>query len=218
MQSILVASSKGGCGKSTLSTHLAAHFCVHGKRTALVDLDPQGSSLRWCQRRAAMLDATLAIDGSQDRWHKAMPDDIQQVVIDAPAGSTPETLKSALKRVDAVLVPVLPAPFDLEATAMFLSALSRVPRVSSGELPIALIANRVRPTTQASQRALAQLHEWPYPVLAELRDSQSYVLLTALGKSLFDYGNEVAQEQQSLWQGVFAYLRKLERRVKPTKG
>jgi chromosome partitioning protein len=218
MSSILVASSKGGCGKSTLSTHLAAHFCVQGQRTALVDLDPQGSSLRWCQRRTEWLPAPVAIDGTQERWHKAMPEDVQQVVIDAPAGSTPDTLKSALKRVDVVLVPVLPAPFDLEATAMFLSALSRVPRVSSGELPIALIANRVRPTTQASQRALAQLHEWPYPVLAELRDSQSYVLLTALGKSLFDYGNEVAQEQQSLWQGVFAYLRKLERRVKPTKG
>ena len=89
--------------------------------------------------------------------------------------------------------------------------------MSSGELPIALIANRVRPNTQASQRALAQLHDWPYPILAELRDSQSYVLLTALGKSLFDYGNEVAQEQQALWQGVFTYLRKLERRSKSAK-
>jgi len=212
MPSILVASSKGGCGKSTLSTQLAAHFCVQGKRTALVDLDPQGSSLRWCQRRATLLSAPLAIDGTEDRWHKALPDNVQHVIIDAPAGSTPDSLKAALKRVDVVLVPVLPAPFDLEATAMFLAALSRVPRIASGELPIALIANRVRPTTQASQRALAQLHEWPYPVLAELRDSQSYVLLTALGKSLFDYGNEVAQEQQAMWNGVFAYLRKLERR------
>jgi chromosome partitioning protein len=36
MRTILVASSKGGVGKTTLATNLAAHYAVDGKRTVLV--------------------------------------------------------------------------------------------------------------------------------------------------------------------------------------
>ena len=43
MKTILVASSKGGAGKTTLATNLAAHFALDGKRTVLVDADPQAN-------------------------------------------------------------------------------------------------------------------------------------------------------------------------------
>ena len=52
MLKVLIASSKGGCGKTTLATHLAAHYAVGGKNTVLVDCDRLGSSRRWCERRA----------------------------------------------------------------------------------------------------------------------------------------------------------------------
>ena len=54
MKTVLVASSKGGVGKTTLSTNLAAHFAVDGKRTVLVDADRQGSSRHWAEKRALM--------------------------------------------------------------------------------------------------------------------------------------------------------------------
>ena len=44
---IVVLNSKGGCGKTTLSTNLAAYYAARGYYTALLDTDPQGSSLRW---------------------------------------------------------------------------------------------------------------------------------------------------------------------------
>ena len=53
MQKILVASSKGGCGKTTIATTIAGYFSLDGKRTVLVDADRQGSSLRWAEKRAA---------------------------------------------------------------------------------------------------------------------------------------------------------------------
>ncbi len=53
MRMILVASSKGGVGKTTIATNLAARFAVDGKRTVLVDADRQGSSRHWCESRAA---------------------------------------------------------------------------------------------------------------------------------------------------------------------
>jgi len=53
MHVIVVASSKGGAGKSTLSTNLAAHYALQGKRTALIDADRQKSATHWCEKRAA---------------------------------------------------------------------------------------------------------------------------------------------------------------------
>ena len=63
MRRILIASSKGGCGKTTLATNLAAHFAQSGKNTALVELDRQGSSFRWCELRPGNVPGVLAIDG-----------------------------------------------------------------------------------------------------------------------------------------------------------
>ena len=65
MKTILVAGSKGGVGKTTVATHLAAHAALDGKRTVLADADPQGSSTRWAQRRSMLESAVLPIDGGQ---------------------------------------------------------------------------------------------------------------------------------------------------------
>ena len=51
MLKVLVASSKGGCGKTTIATNLAAYYAQDGKNTVLVDTDRQGSSQRWCEKR-----------------------------------------------------------------------------------------------------------------------------------------------------------------------
>ena len=64
MKTVLVASSKGGVGKTTLATNLAAHFALDGKRTVLVDADRQGSSRHWAEKRAALEAAVLPVDGT----------------------------------------------------------------------------------------------------------------------------------------------------------
>ena len=208
MRTILVASSKGGAGKSTVTTNLAAYFAVEGKATAILDADKQKSSTHWCEKRAHLDTAVLPLDGTRRGWEKSLPEGIQRLVVDAPAGAMGEDLTAFLDRADAVIVPVLPSAIDLEATVPFLNTLVAHPRVKKGKLPVAIVANRLKPWTSASQQAVAQLKTWPYPVVAELRDTQAYVLMVALGKSLFDYHSEQIRSHQEDWAPLLRWLKK----------
>ncbi|WP_368563048.1 AAA family ATPase [Pseudoxanthomonas sp. UTMC 1351] len=209
MKTILVASSKGGAGKSTIATNLAANFALEGKRTVLVDADPQGSSTRWAERRSEMESAVLPIDASRKRpWLSSLPEDAERVVIDAAAGSMAVDLDSFLEHADAVVVPVLPSALDIEATVGFLNTLSKVQRIHKRKLPVGLVLNRSRPWTNTSQQALEMLKSWPYPVVAQLRDTQAYVVLVGLGRSLFDYKSAQVRDHQSDWDPLFKWIKK----------
>lgn len=209
MKTILVASSKGGAGKSTIATNLAATFALDGKRTVLVDADPQGSSTRWAERRAELESAVLPVDGTSRRaWRDAVPDDADRVVIDAAAGAMAPDLESFLDEADAVVVPVLPSAMDIEATVGFLNTLAKVPRVHKRKLPVGLVVNRSKPWTNASQQAVEMLSTWPYPVVAQLRDTQAYVVLAGLGRSLFDYRSAQVRDHQSDWDPLLKWIKK----------
>jgi chromosome partitioning protein len=210
MTTVLVASSKGGVGKTTIATHLAAHAALSGQKTVLVDADPQASSTRWAERRATLDSAVLPIDGStrhRTAW-KSIPDGTDRVVVDAPAGAHPDALEAYLEHVDALVVPVLPSALDIDATVPFLNALAKHPRVRRGQLRVGLVGNRLRPWTNASQQALDLLSQWPYPVVAQLRDSQAYVMLVGLGRSLFDYNSQQVRDHQADWQPLLKWLKK----------
>lgn len=207
MKTILVAGSKGGVGKTTVATHLAAAAALAGKRTVLADADPQGSSTRWAERRAGLESAVLPIEATGRKGLKKVPDDTEVLIIDAPAGAQAAELEAFLDVADAVVVPVLPSALDIEAIVGFLNSLAKVPRVHKRKLPVGLVLNRTKPWTQTSQQALNMLADWPYPVVAQLRDTQGYVVMTGLGRSVFDYRSAQVREHQSDWEPLLQWLK-----------
>ncbi|MFS8136728.1 MAG: AAA family ATPase [Thermomonas sp.] len=208
MKTWLVACSKGGVGKTTIATHLAAESAVSGHNVVLVDADPQASATRWCQRRAGMASAVLPVDGSRKSWPRHIPEGVQRIIVDAPAGAMGHELESFLDIADAVIVPIQPSALDIEASIGFLESLGKHPRVRKGKLRVGLVGNRLKPNTNATQQALDVLRSWPFPLVAQLRDSQAYVVLTGLGKSLFDYHSAQIREHQADWQPLLHWLRK----------
>ena len=56
---VLVTNTKGGCGKTTVATNLAAAFAAGGLRTALAEVDRQRSALDWLAARPATADALV---------------------------------------------------------------------------------------------------------------------------------------------------------------
>jgi len=208
MLTVLVASSKGGCGKSTLVTQLASHWAEDGKHTAIVDADRQQSSFRWASRRPDNVPGVLGLEGGRKALDK-LPPDTQRVLIDTAAGSHERELEPYLEKADVLLVPVLPSTFDLDATFDFLAHLQQIPRIKRGKLPVGLVGNRLKPWTHASQEAMARLAgEAPFPLVAQLRDSQAYVLLAALGKGIFDYASENVRSHQEDWKQLLRWIKR----------
>jgi chromosome partitioning protein len=64
---------KGGSGKSTIATNLAAYYASKGLNTALMDTDPQGSGMRWLKLRPRNLPPIAAINGFDGRWASRDP-------------------------------------------------------------------------------------------------------------------------------------------------
>jgi chromosome partitioning protein len=208
MRKILVASSKGGCGKTTIATNLAAYFAQDGKNTVLVDADRQGSSLRWAEKRAGLPAPVLGLSGLRRDWAARIPEDAQRVIVDGPAGIRAGELAELLEDVDGLLIPVLPSRIDLEASTVFLREVAQLARVKRGKVALGLIANRLKPWTTASQEAIEEIKKLPLPLLAQLRDTQGYVLVAGLGKSIFDYHSELIRTHQEDWAKLLRWLKK----------
>ena len=85
---------KGGSGKTTVATNLASYFAANQVATALMDYDPQGSSLNWLRQRPMHLtrihpaNAAPAKPGRMRSMDMRVPEDTRQLVIDAPAGAS----------------------------------------------------------------------------------------------------------------------------------
>ena len=81
----VVFNQKGGVGKSTITCNLAAISAQQGRRTLVVDLDPQGNSTQYLLGAAAEgLDATLADFFDQTLNFKLNPRTTAEFVVATP--------------------------------------------------------------------------------------------------------------------------------------
>ena len=137
MRTILVANPKGGSGKTTLATNIAGWLAGKRQRVGLLDADPQCSSTQWLERRPALFPSVAGF--ARDVGRKELKDvGPEWLVVDSPAGLHGDDLRDALKRADALVVPVSPSAFDMAATRHFLEAIREHKSVREHGLPIAI--------------------------------------------------------------------------------
>ena len=205
MQTILVANPKGGSGKTTLATNIAGWLAGKRQRVGLQDLDPQRSSTQWLARRPALFPSVAGFEGEVGK--KELRDVAPEwLVVDSPAGLHGDTLRDAVKRANALIVPVSPSAFDMVATAHFLQAIADVKAVREGGVAIALVAMRVDARTRSAAELDAFLAQFEAPLVAQLRDTQVYVYCARDGYSVFDLPRSRGEQDWEQWKPLTRWL------------
>lgn len=206
MLTILVINSKGGSGKTTVTTNLASFYAAKELKTAIIDYDPQGSSLQWLSARPVHLNrihganAAPAKGTSLRSMQAWVPDETDVLVIDAPAGASGLLLKELVRKANFIVIPVAPSPIDIKATANFIKDLLLVGGAHSSKVKIAVVANRVSSRSTTAYVALERfLYSLKLPFLTSISDSDKYVQAVGNGEGVFDMDESATSaERQEL--------------------
>ncbi|MEM7406561.1 MAG: ParA family protein [Pseudomonadota bacterium] len=212
MHRILLLNSKGGCGKTTLATNLAAALAGCGLATVLIDYDGQGSSSSWLRSRAPQAAPIHGIEAFVDRTNVTrsyllrVPEGTDRVVIDTPANVKGQQLADLVERTDSIVVPVLSSQIDIDAVAGFLDALRELERVRAGEVRIALVANRTRAKTVTSLDLQRYLQRAEFAFVTQLRDSQNYLRAVESGRGVHELRGAAARRDREQWAPLLTWV------------
>jgi chromosome partitioning protein len=204
MQTLTVASPKGGSAKTSISASLAVEASQNVKRVALVDLDPQQSLAMWHGLRVQKVGADagpelipmgsrigLALDKVQ-----AQPSPPDLVIVDCPPGSIHLT-RRGIEAANFVLVPMKASPLDAE-TANVVAELCR-----EYDKPFAFVLTMVMPSWKTMAAGARDFLKEVGPVLdAEITHRQAYVQAMLGGRTGAERDKTAAAEIAALWQAV----------------
>lgn len=203
MDTIVVASQKGGSGKTTTARNLATAF---GPGTALIDTDPQGTLTGWWNRRQAETPVLVAVEGGiAATLDKLRAAGIKVVVIDTPP-SVHAFVGDVIALADLVLVPVRPTPDDLDAVGPTLDMIEGAGR------DFCFLLSQAKTNTRLVAKTLPALaaHGKVSPVVIHHRED--YPTAAVDGRAVTETGNGAAAAEI---RELLAYVRS---RIKPGRG
>ncbi len=206
MRHIMVLNAKGGSGKSTIATNLASYYAWEQElNVVLADFDPQGSSMAWLKVR----DEKWPYINGIAAWQEPLrpPKDTDIVIMDTPARVKGKELTNLVRRVETIIVPVLPSPIDIRAAADFMKELLTTGKVSRKETKVAVIANRVRENTLIYHSLQAFLKSLKIPFVTSLRDTQNYIRSEERGVGIFEMAPSQVWQDLEQWEPLIRWLR-----------
>jgi len=157
---LAVANSKGGVGKSTLATNLAAEAAGAGLQVLLVDTDPQASSTLFASARPEDRPAFRVVQMTKPILHRELPElskPYDLAILDT-AGRESNTFRSALTAAHKVLVPITPSAYDVWASEDVFTVVDEI-AATRDAFESMVVVNQVIPRTVIARDALDALDE-----------------------------------------------------------
>ena len=213
MKVIVVANQKGGVGKSTIACNLAVCAAKDGKRTALVDADPQGSSIQFRSLRQA--DDIMAVAMTkptilQDIKHLS---DFDIVVVDS-GGRDNALFRSAVTSAiyGILLIPLLPSALDVWATEDTFKILGEARSVGA-QINACALFNQVKHGTTLVKQAKEALVDLTGDNEVQLldctlgdREAFKQAFMGGYGVIEYDPSSKAAEEMNALYNTLTEIL------------
>ncbi|MDH6261349.1 ParA family protein [Bradyrhizobium sp. BR13661] len=220
MHTLVFATQKGGCGKSTLAAGIALAAQHAGHLVRLIDTDPQATLSNWQSRRLAhdvVVDSVHEAGEIEPELRKLRREGTDLAIIDTSAGMNAAT-RTAILCADLCLLPTRPSIADLESTVTTLRV------VRAARRPFAFILNQAsirgeRGNLAASALSREAEHELAeivaLPFIASRNDHQDAL---AAGLTAVEYApdGKAADEIRRLWEWIEARLQSRLEQSAPT--
>lgn len=221
---ILVVNGKGGCGKTTVATNLAAMMArgsvmgdsgeSRARKVVLIDHDPQASSSFWVEQRSPHLPSIQVIAAHQrtsmyqtQTFAYRIPFDTDVIIVDAHSNSRDRDLENLLKQSDIVLVPILASPIDIRAGGRFIAELLTHRAFRAAPRPVAVISNRVQPKSETAQKLAHFLECLDVPNVATFRDTPAYHEAMEEGRGIAElHDSRGARREYAEWRNLVQWI------------
>ncbi len=209
MHVLVLASQKGGSGKTTLSGHLAVEAMNAGVGpVALIDTDPQGSLSHWWNARAAqeplfvkvgLLDLSAALNRLREAG-------IKLAVIDTPPAIT-ESISHVIGHADLVILPTRPSPHDLRAVGATVDIAERHGK------PVLFVINAATPRARITGEAAVALSQHGTVAPVTIHHRVDFAASMVDGRTVGEVvpKSASAKEVRDLWIYVQGRLSRLTR-------
>lgn len=209
---VAVLQQKGGSGKTTLAVNFAAAAHLAGRRTLIIDMDPQGTALDWFAKRVRGSPLTGLV---VNQAPKPLPlDSIQQmsrgydvVLLDGPARRGDITLSAAVAA-DVVVLPVAPGPADFWALDETLESLNQADQIRRqfrrGNVRRTFVVNRSIPGALATGKAESGLLRLAQDFAGSVRQRAAFPAAMEVGESVLTIAAATSARQDitRIWRAV----------------
>lgn len=206
---IALLNQKGGVGKTTLATNLAACFALAGEPVLYIDADPQGSGLDWSAARQKK--PLFNVVGLPKKTiHRDLPSlatPYKWIFIDGPP-RVYEVARSAIMAADLVIIPVQPSPYDVWSAKEIVDLIGEA-SVMKPNLRAVFVINRKIVNTAIGRDVTEALAGYSFPVL-NAAISQRVIFAESAGQGLTvletDPQGQAAQEVRAVVSEIRKHL------------
>ena len=157
MPTIVVASPKGGAGKSTTAVLLGTELARGGIPVTMLDCDPNRSLTLWADRAALPKGITVLSDVSESdivRTIRGHDTDGQIVVVDLE-GVASRLVSRAISQADLVLTPMRATTLDATIGARALELIAEEEEALDREIPHAVIFTMTKAIQSKQHKGIA---------------------------------------------------------------
>ncbi|MBE9607297.1 ParA family protein [Acetobacteraceae bacterium H6797] len=204
---LVMASAKGGSGKTTAARNLAVLAAEKGHNVLLLDLDRQQTLTQWFQRRPAEAKTLSLATFPLKDIEAALPDieagiseeGISLVIVDTPPGVEEQasSVRMLLKRAKLVVIPSGQGTPDLAAVIDWMRFLKQE------KVDAAFVLNRVKRSARSYDRAKLTLNEAGPLCPIEVRDLEDIQMTYDHGLGVAEVkGAGGADDFRGVWQYV----------------